>query len=60
MTKASFIRVWFMFATAYTCFTLGNQIGDDYFCGSKWPWLIGVVLMITINWATSSKLKELK
>ncbi|OMQ26829.1 hypothetical protein BMI79_00405 [Serratia oryzae] len=60
MTKASFIRVWFTFATTYTCLTLSHQIGDDYFNGAKWPWLIGTVLLTTIVWTTSSKLKELK
>jgi len=60
MTKASFIRGWFMFTTLYTCATLGNQIGDNYLDGAKWPWFIGVVLMSTIIWITSPKLKELK
>ncbi|MFV9076884.1 hypothetical protein ABQ397_11425 [Serratia fonticola] len=60
MTKASFIRGWFIFATVYTGLTLGNQIGDYFFDGAKWPWFIGVVLMTTITWTTNSKLKELK
>ncbi|HBE9178717.1 TPA: hypothetical protein KNH08_001583 [Serratia fonticola] len=60
MTKASFIRGWFIFATVYTCISLGKQLGDDYFGGARWPWLISVILMTIITWTTSSKLKELK
>ncbi|KEY58868.1 hypothetical protein SRDD_22580 [Serratia sp. DD3] len=59
MSKASFIRVWFLFATIYTCITMGHQIGN-FFNGSQWPWLISSVIMIAIGWSTSSKLKELK
>lgn len=60
MTKASFIRGWFTFATVYTCFTLGNQIGNYYLDGAKWPWFVGVVITAAIFWVTNSKLKELK
>ena len=60
MTKASFIRGWFLFATVYTCITLGNQIGDHYLDGAKWPWFIAVTLMCSIVWTATPKLKELK
>lgn len=60
MTKASFIRGWFIFATVYTSIGLGNQIGDYYFDGAEWPLLISVALMTIITCTTISKLKELK
>ncbi|HHQ4306206.1 TPA: hypothetical protein ACSP7Y_002202 [Serratia fonticola] len=60
MSKAAWIRGWFIGATVYTCLDLSNRITDQFFCGQQWPKFVGTAIMIAICWSAQSKLKELK
>ncbi|NIF31967.1 hypothetical protein F3J27_00100 [Enterobacter sp. Ap-916] len=48
LKKRDFIRAWYSGATIFTCFTLGNEIGNRFFYGSKIPWLISIIIAFVI------------
>ena len=59
MSKASFVRTWFVVTNIYACTSAGRYIGDMFFDGSRLPWLIGAVLSIAIAGYCSGTLKRI-
>ncbi|MCG8710008.1 hypothetical protein JHU04_003283 [Brenneria sp. 4F2] len=56
---ALFIRIWFQFATIYTCLTISDQISDIYFSCAQWPWIFGLLTAVIIGVVTVRKLNTL-
>lgn len=46
--KTKIFLGWFIFATIFTCLTLGNYL-SDYCSGSGVPWFIGISTAFAIN-----------
>ncbi|MEC5341726.1 hypothetical protein ABRZ24_03735 [Brenneria populi] len=57
---AIFIRIWFQFATIYTCLTISDQISDLYFNCAQWPWIIGLLAAVIIGAVAIGKLNTLR
>ncbi|MEC5320207.1 hypothetical protein VSX61_14885 [Brenneria populi subsp. brevivirga] len=57
---AIFIRIWFQFATIYTCLTISDQISDLYFNYAQWPWIIGLLAAVIIGAVAIGKLNTLR
>ncbi|ANS42512.1 hypothetical protein [Serratia inhibens] len=58
--STAWIRAWFTFATVYTGIDLSKEISEQFFAGSRWAQLVGVIIMTAIVWSTRAKLKEMK